>query len=656
VWFTEYGCPAVDKGTNQPNKFVDPKSSESGLPRYSNGRRDDLIQRRYLQAVRAHWSDEANNPVSPVYGGPMVDLSRAFVWAFDVRPFPAFPTRRGLWSDGENFGRGHWLNGRATARSLSEVVSEICRGVGLDLIDVSRLHGVIHGYVLSDVGSARAALQPLMQAYGFDASERNGILAFRSRSAWRDAWVDARRVTAAEQVSGDVVIKREPTSELPSRVRATYVEAEGVYATRAVEAADPGQASASVSQTSLALVITPDDAQAMVDRWLAETRVALDGVQFGLPPSASDIGPGDVVEMDGARYRVDRLEAGIGTRIEAVRTDPSVFVPVDRPVPPVEVPSFAAETPVEPVFLDIPVLSDGQVEHAPVIAVSQDPWQGPVAVYRSSNGDSYEFNTLVETPAVVGVTLDPIAPARPDLWDGGPAVRVRLRPGGAGLLSASRSDVLNGANLAAIGSGSPSDWEILQFGTAELIAPETYAISGRLRGLAGTDASVSGFWPAGSIFVLLTRDLGQLNHPPDLRGLGRSYRIGPLDRDLSDPIFVERREAFAGIGLRPLAPVHLRERRIDGGRRISWIRRTRIGGDSWVGYDVPLGEVIERYLLRVSVDTSVRREVEIVGAPVWDYPAALMSADGAGAALSIEVAQISEVFGPGPATRIVIDV
>ena len=39
VWFTEFGCAAVDKGSNQPNKFLDPKSSESSLPRFSNGRR-----------------------------------------------------------------------------------------------------------------------------------------------------------------------------------------------------------------------------------------------------------------------------------------------------------------------------------------------------------------------------------------------------------------------------------------------------------------------------------------------------------------------------------------------------------------------------------------------------------------------------------------
>ena len=37
IWLTEIGCPAVDKGANQPSVFPDPKSSESALPYFSNG-------------------------------------------------------------------------------------------------------------------------------------------------------------------------------------------------------------------------------------------------------------------------------------------------------------------------------------------------------------------------------------------------------------------------------------------------------------------------------------------------------------------------------------------------------------------------------------------------------------------------------------------
>ena len=92
IWFTEIGCAAVDKGTNQPNKFVDPKSSESGLPRYSNGGRDELIQMQYLRATFQFWQAAQNNPVDSDSGVQMVDMARAHVWAWDARPYPFFPT------------------------------------------------------------------------------------------------------------------------------------------------------------------------------------------------------------------------------------------------------------------------------------------------------------------------------------------------------------------------------------------------------------------------------------------------------------------------------------------------------------------------------------------------------------------------------------
>lgn len=77
IWFTELGCAAIDKGTNQPNKFLDPKSSESSLPRHSSGRRDDYMQMQYLRAVLGYWGDEKLNPRSQIYDGAMVDLSNA---------------------------------------------------------------------------------------------------------------------------------------------------------------------------------------------------------------------------------------------------------------------------------------------------------------------------------------------------------------------------------------------------------------------------------------------------------------------------------------------------------------------------------------------------------------------------------------------------
>ena len=70
IRFTEIGCPAVDRGPNQPNVFYDPKSAESFLPYFSRGWRDDAVQRRFLEAALGYWAEPANNPTSGVYCGP----------------------------------------------------------------------------------------------------------------------------------------------------------------------------------------------------------------------------------------------------------------------------------------------------------------------------------------------------------------------------------------------------------------------------------------------------------------------------------------------------------------------------------------------------------------------------------------------------------
>lgn len=112
IWMTEIGCPAIDKGTNQPNVFVDPKSSESFFPYFSFGTRDDLIQRRHIAALHTHYASDAKNPASAVYGGRMVDRDRLYIYCWDARPYPTFPDRIDVWGDGPNWERGHWITGR----------------------------------------------------------------------------------------------------------------------------------------------------------------------------------------------------------------------------------------------------------------------------------------------------------------------------------------------------------------------------------------------------------------------------------------------------------------------------------------------------------------------------------------------------------------
>lgn len=89
------------------------------------------------------------------------------------------------------------------------------------------------------------------------------------------------------------------------------------------------------------------------------------------------------------------------------------------------------------------------------------------------------------------------------------------------------------------------------------------------------------------------------------------------------------------------------------GDRLSWVRRSRIGGDNWSGTDIPLGEDREEYLLRLSQDGRQIHEAQ-TSAPSFD----LGRVDDLqrGSTLTVEVAQISMTYGYGPFARRDFDV
>lgn len=651
--FTEYGCPAVDRGTNQPNKFVDPKSSESSLPKFSTGQRDDLVQMQYIRAVASYWGESDRNPVSPLYGGPMVDMGHAYLWAWDARPYPWFPALTEVWSDGGNYRLGHWMTGRAALRSLASVVTEICARAGLAEPDVRELYGIVRGYTPGDVSDARAMLQPLMLAFGFDAAERDGRVVFRSRGLGRPTPLDPERLAVTDEAPGDLVVSRMSSCEMAGRIKLSHVEADGNFDVRATEASFPDATVRTVSRSELPLALTGEEAAQIAERWVAESRVARDRARFALPPSAGAPGAGDIVGLPGGgTYRLDGVEE-MGLRLcDAVRVEPGLYRPAEYPAEPVRLSPVLPPLPVEAVFLDLPLLSGGEDPAAPHIAVSAEPW-ADAAVYVSTTGAGYELSRVVERPSVIGVTETDLPAARGAVWDRGAPLRVRLF--GGALSSATHDAVLAGANAMAIGDGASGDWEVFQFARALLVAPDVWEVSMRLRGQAGTEALVPAIWPAGSRVVLLDGTPIQLSLPASLLGVERTYRVGPARRPPDDPAYREQVHRFEGVGLRPYAPVHLRARPgEDGAWEVRWVRRTRLDGDRWGTTDVPLGETAERYLVRVVAGGEVRRAEE-TGVPFWSYPAAARAADGVSGAFEVEVAQISDRFGPGLFGRIGID-
>lgn len=172
--------------------------------------------------------------------------------------------------------------------------------------------------------------------------------------------------------------------------------------------------------------------------------------------------------------------------------------------------------------------------------------------------------------------------------------------------------------------------------------------------MAGSDAGLPVSWPQGSVFVLLDGNLPQINLPLASRGLDRYYRIGASEHGYTDINATTHIVAFSGIGLRPYSVSHLEfQRDLIGNLQVKWIRRTRIDGDSWQSVEVPLGEAVESYTVKVIKNNFVVRQLDVPESS-WNYSAAMQTVDEVEAPFEVHVAQNSIGFGPGPFKSVLI--
>ncbi len=661
IWLTEIGCPAVDKGANQPNVFPDPKSSESFVPHFSNGARDDLIQRRYLEAVLtafdpAFGASDTFNPVSPVYGGRMVEPSAIHLWTWDARPYPVFPVASEVWSDAPNWQTGHWLTGRLGGAPLDALVAALAADSGVTGIDTRDLREVCDGYVVDRPMSPRAMIEPLAQVYAFDATAADGTLRFVQRGG----------APVAEFTEDDLVddgkgalsrLTRAQETELPREAAIGFIDALMDYRHAAATSRRLVGGAARVLATDLAVITNDAAAARRAEIFLQDFWAGRERAEFSLGQRALRLSPGDVVALtQGGRRRLFEVSDIVDTearRIAARSIDPEVFSLPLAPPRQAAVALPTASGPPQVWLMDLPAIDGSGPPVVAWLAASCDPWPGALTVWRSVDGASYQPALALPAPATVGVTLDDLARGPASRWDHGGTVRVRL----AGGVLASRSDaqVFEGANAAALRTPDGA-WEVMQFARAELVAERTYRLSRLLRGQGGSDHAIADVLPAGAPFVLLDAQVMPLLRGYEALERPVRLRVAASHRSHDDAAATALTHEPRPTALKPLAPVHLRARRRGDGVHLTWIRRTRIGGDSWVG-EVPLGEDAEAYALDILSDGAVVRSLA-VETPHALYAGADEIADfGAPqTTLEVRVAQLSRTIGAGFPTHLTLTV
>ncbi len=667
IRFTAFGAPAVDRAANEPDELRAPLAADARLPWFSRGWRDDVSQRSVIEALLGHWSAPGANPVSPQTGALMLDVANSAAAFWDTRPYPAYPEAFDLWPDATTWRTGHNLSGRLGSVSLAALVRSLCLRGGLPdgQIDVSGLWGAVEGHVITALESPRTSITVLARHFGFDAVESEGRIRFLMRGRAPAAVISAEDMVTGATGGAEVFeLTRAQETELPLALKWQIARADEDYDSALVEARRVTVTAARITAEAFPMAVPPEEAERRCRRALMEAWTGRESAAFRLPPSRLALDPGDVLRFnhDGREIdlRILSLADSTARGLEALVQDRTL-----HDLPPGAARPAALARPLvfgapEVAFLDLPQLTETEIDHQPLIAGDARPWPGTLAVWRSASSDGFSLIQTLGARARMGVLAEDLGPGPVARFDYANALVVDLASGT--LESVTDLALFGGANALTLETG-PGLWEIIQAGTAELVAPGRYRLTRLLRGQRGTEQAMGNPTLAGARIVLLDATLARLPIPLGDLGLPWLCRVGPAALPFTDPSFAAAEFTPTGTGLRPFAVAQVEEPslrgRIPGDLTLRWIRSDRaLVADSWEAVEVPMSEAREAYAVEIMGPdgTSVVRVLS-ANQPQALYSAADQIADrgallGPGDSLTIRIFQLSALLGRG-APRIV---
>ena len=651
IWLMEIGCPAVDRGANAPNVFPDPKSSDGGLPHYSRGFRDDLMQSRALEAVISRFDpqapgfDEEFNPVSPIYGGRMVDPARIHVWAWDARPWPAFPDREDEWSDGPLWRTGHWLNGRIDGVDLDRINTQLCERAfdAGEIVIHSDVRTFVDGYVLDRPMSARSAIEPLSSMFSFDGAVRGGIVSFVSRAGQPLHALVEDDIAPGE--GGDLVsFSRGQDSELPRRLSLSFYDGERDYRTATVHARRIEGASSRESAREAPVVVSRAQAQQRSDIILQDAWISRETARFNMRPGLLDVEIGDLVSLPGGSsraFRIARINDGPVREAEAQMVERAIYDHAPPSLPREATVVTRVAGPLRAYVFGLALTREpfNALQYA---AAYCDPWPGAVGVWRKS-GDGFVSLTTLTRRATIGETLETFGPGVISRFDHANALTIRL----AGDALSSLDDVLalSGAHALAIG-GPDGRWEVVAYAHAEFLGDSVWRLTRLLRGLGGEEHLSNRTLAAGAPVVVLNDAIVPLTENVSAIGEENVYRFADATSDYADELAVETVARVEDVSLRPYAPVLPRARRNETGVQISFVRRSRIDADGWGLLEIPLGEEREEYRVEI-LDGDVVKRTITTPSPHLLYTDETTDFGSPQSDLRLRIAQVSALVGDG---------
>lgn len=573
--------------------------------------------------------------------------------------------------------------GGGEGEALSAIVADLCNRAGLGLadIDVAELTPSVPGYVIGRQTTVRGAIEPLAQAYFFDAAESDDLLRFRTRGRIPAATIGADLLVPLDERTGESWRERRTQEvELPERISVVYMDRDADYqqGTQSEKRASlPLATMHSRNQASLelALAIDATTAKRIAAKTLYSAWIERSQYEGALPPDWLRLDPTDVVDVvfqsgSAFRTRITRLDVGadFSLALKGVSETAATYVSTvaadggsGRPAQ-----AVGAEAATRLILPDLPLLRDvddagsaGSRAYYLMAGFGSPGWPG-AALYRSPDGSAWAQVGRALSEAAWGATANALgSPRSPFSTDEENSLTVFMTTGGDRLESVTQEALVNGANAALVlkASGEP---EIIQFREVTLNPDGSYTLRGLLRGRRGTDVFVDGH-AAGELFVLLDPDdvetlavsLGDLDLPRSWRAVG----FGTLFEDAETLV-----QSHSGRDLKPYAPCNVKAVKSGSPENIalSWVRRTRIGGELKDGTGtVPLGEASEAYevdILDGPGGAVLRTLASTSPSAVYANADILADFGAVPATLSVAVYQLSAAAGRGFPRAVTLEV
>lgn len=463
-------------------------------------------------------------------------------------------------------------------------------------------------------------------------------------------------------MTSSIKAKRYNPEEFIARYGINYRDPDAIYQTRAQWGEIPSlplpvaPADQSVN-ANIPIIIDADTVKTLATQKVNRLALERHEIQMTLRARYGDIEPEDIIQFTFAgrliTARVTETTLRPDYLIDVVCTEflSSVSVSISgssgRPTEPDPV-----GTPDSRYYhLDIPLMSDGDdlagagfVQYHVLASLGQPYWSG-ATLFRKDSAGLYQPVSGQFTDGLVGIALDALPDcSNPYVTELDRILTVAIISGDTSLLaSATYLEAMNGANMFAI--GQPGRWEVCHVLTVTNNGDGTYTFTGLRRGRKSSE-EYTGLHQTGDYIVWLGEENVQ----------NVSYAIISLNDDftfkavgvgdnINDATAVVR--TVTGEAEKIPKPCRLKAIKNGSDIDISWIRRSRVGS-YWAddgGYEAPLGESLEEYVLRIKSGAggTVLRTFTIDNATTKKYLSADITTDFGGmpAQLSFDIRQVS---------------